>query len=364
MGSEQLARWIAVNNVPGLGPRRLSGLYREAGTLDWLFTGEVERAARSMGVTPDYLAARLGKLDLPAAARELKRCRDSNIKVVTMACPDYPALLHTIPDPPPVLYCKGRLPQPSQILLAVVGSRKATAYGRRVTRDFVRTIAASGVGIVSGLALGIDAAAHAACLDVKGYTIAVLGNGLDISYPPANRNLYARVAELGCLISEFPLDTPPRAAHFPRRNRLISGLCRGILVAEAALRSGAMITVGYALEQGRDVFAVPGNITSSASAGCNRLIEQGARPALSAAEILAELGVDAPADTPAPAAPNPTQVAILKHLDQQGVTLDDLSFLTGLTCSTLLAGLVGLELQGLVQRLPGQKYARIDRTEV
>lgn len=364
MTPEHLMRWIAISNIAGLGPRRISALFREGGKVDWLFKGRVDDAARCMGMSPDYLTTLLGKLDMPAAVRELARCREKGIQVVTLASPQYPALLQTIHDPPPVLYCKGTLPKPNQVLLAVVGSRKATGYGRRVTRDFVRVIAGAGVGIISGLALGIDATAHAACLDVGGYTAAVLGNGLDVLYPQANRNLYARVAECGCLISEFSLGTAPHAGHFPRRNRLISGLCRGILVPEAALKSGAMITVGFALEQGRDVYVVPGNITSNLSAGCNRLIDQGAKPALSPEEVLAELGVEALPAAHGPTAVDPGQAAILKHLDQQGVTLDELSFITGFSSSTLLANLVSLELQGLVQRLPGQKYARIHKTEV
>ncbi len=363
MSCEQLVRWLAVNNARGLGPRRIFSLHKQSPDLDILFNGNVITAAGLAGITPASMQRIIDGIDFDSAALLLEKCRQLEIQVVSLESREYPSLLRQIADPPPVLFYRGKLPLPQQLLLAVVGSRKATAYGKQVTAGFAKGLALAGVGVVSGLALGIDAQAHRRCLDYGGYTVAVLGCGTDVVYPASHRELYNDIATKGCLVSEFPPGTPPHSNNFPRRNRIISGLCRGVVVVEAAIKSGAMITVGYALEQGRDVYAVPGNITSPASAGCNQLIDQGARPALHVNQIIHDCGLVAVASESSPEGRGGMEQEILEKIDGQGVSLDELSHSTGLPGSVLLAHLVTLELQGLILRLPGQKYARIGGTE-
>jgi len=209
---------------------------------------------------------------------------------VIISDPDYPALLRTIPDPPPLLYVQGRIPPSTVPLLSVIGTRRATAYGRQATTQLVHDLVGHGLGIVSGLAVGIDAAAHQAALDEGGVTIAVQPNGLDTIYPPENRHLAERIIEQGAVISEHPLGEAAERSHFPPRNRIMAGLAQGVLIVEADEKSGAMITADFALEYGRDVYAVPGSIFAPSSRGVNRLIQSGAKLVLSAADIVEELG--------------------------------------------------------------------------
>ncbi len=364
MSCEQLVRWLAVNEAQGLGPRRILALYKESPRLEPLFNGDIINAAQIAGLSPGRMERIIAGIDKEAAARLWEKCCKLGISAVTLACRDYPPLLRQIADPPPVLFYRGRLPRHQQVLMAVVGSRKATAYGRQVTKVFAKALAQSGIGVVSGLALGIDGQAHRNSLEHKGYTLAVLGCGPDVVYPSSHKALYREIAEKGCLVSEFPPGTPPNSSNFPRRNRIISGLCRGVVVVEAAVKSGAMITVGYALEQGREVYAVPGNITSAASSGCNHLIEQGARPALHVNQIILDCGADPVNPESESSGQSGLSQDILSKIDGQGVSFDELSHLTGLPGSVLLGHLVTLELQGLILRLPGQKYARAGGTEV
>ena len=361
-----VTRWIALNNVPNLGPSRISAVYRQTGSIDSFFYGRAVDISDILKMNVNTISTMLKAIDLQRAKEELTLCSKRGIGVVTPGCPNYPRLLSEIHDPPPVLYYLGRLPQ-EKLLLGVVGSRKATRYGRSVASRLVSELCRGQIGIVSGLAAGIDSSAHQACLQESGYTVAVLGNGVDITYPAGNRELQRAVqGKGGCVISEFPPGTGPRSSHFPRRNRIISGLCRGLLVVEAGLKSGAMITVGFALDQGRDVFSVPGNIDSPQSAGTNHLIRMGAKPVLSVIDILEEYGLDLPlvqAKGQAGAPLDEGEEKILALIDQQGISADDLCYITGLPGGVILARLVALELKGLVCRLPGQKYVR-SSTEV
>lgn len=354
---EEIEKWLALTFVTNLGPRRIAAVYREFGGIEAFFSGSSAELAEKLGLKPTTVAAMQSALDPKKGQRALSQCRERGVGVICPESPEYPALLKECHDPPPVLYFLGKLPQGE--LLAVVGSRRATDYGRRTARSLVPTLSRGGLGIVSGLAQGIDSFAHRACLESGGYTLAVLGNGVDIFYPYANMQLQKDIlAGGGCILSEFPPGTKPRPDHFPRRNRIISGLCRGVLIIEAGLKSGAMITVGFALEQGRDVFAAPGNIDSPQSAGTNDLIRQGAKPALTAADILEEYNLDLPLVTAvgSEAAATGGEQEILALLDGQGVCLDEICFRLGLASSVALARLVALELKGLVARLPGQKY--------
>jgi DNA processing protein len=277
--------------------------------------------------------------------------------LLTLADPDYPQALLEIADPPALLYCKGRRELLGQPALGIVGSRNATPQGLRDAEAFARALADAGLTIVSGLALGIDAAAHRGGLAGAGASIAVIGTGLDRVYPARNQALARQLASDGLIVSEFALGTAPMPGHFPRRNRIISGLARGVLVVEAAPDSGSLITARVATEQGREVFAIPGSIHSPLSRGCHALIKQGAKLVESAADILDELAWEkrlAP-----PALPETGADPVLDAFDGAPVTLDALALRTGLTLDALSAKLLALELEGRVATLPGGRYQRI-----
>ncbi len=277
--------------------------------------------------------------------------------LLTLADADYPRQLLEIPDPPALLYCKGRRELLAEAGLGIVGSRNATPQGVRDAEAFAHVLSDAGLTIVSGLALGIDAAAHRGGLAGAGSSVAVIGTGLDRIYPARNQALAHRLAEAGLIVSEFPLGTPPLPGNFPRRNRIISGLCRGVLVVEAAPDSGSLITARVATEQGREVFAIPGSIHSPLARGCHALIKQGAKLVESAADILEEFAWPAQRLPAAPqhAAGDP----LLDALEGAPATLDSLAQRTGLTLDALSAKLLTLELDGRVAALPGGRYQKL-----
>lgn len=276
-------------------------------------------------------------------------------RILTIADSDYPQTLLNIPDPPLLLYVKGRCDLLNEASLAIVGSRNATTQGLRNAEAFAKSAAEAGLCIISGLAQGIDAAAHRGGLHAKGASIAVVGTGLDKVYPASNRELAHQLAQYGCIISEFPLGTPPLPANFPRRNRIISGLSLGCLVVEASLQSGSLITARMALEQGRDVFAIPGSIHSPQSKGCHSLIKQGAKLVESSQDILEELGY------PKTSMVGPTSFEhpLFAHLGFDPVDSETLAQCSGLTIAELSAILLQMELEGVVATLPGGRYQRI-----
>ena len=359
---EEVVKWIALTCVPNLGPRRIAAVYRELGSIDSFFQKNHSQLSAVLKLRLEQVKDMVMAVDLAAAKEAVAFCHRKGVELTYPQSPYYPELLKECHDPPPVLYYQGKLPQ--QHLVAVVGTRRATSYGRRVTSTLIPSLCHAGLGVVSGLARGIDTCAHKACLEEAGYTLAVLGNGVDLFYPYENHQLQKEIlARGGCLLSEFPPATKPRPSHFPRRNRIISALSLGTLVVEAGLKSGAMITVGFALEQGRDVFAVPGNIDSLQSAGTNELIRLGAKPVTTATDILEEYNLSLPLQVQslAPIPMSPEEQEIMSLLDEQGIGLDDLCFQMGVSGGVLLARLVALELKGLVERLPGQKYIRTNQ---
>ena len=287
--------------------------------------------------------------------------------LITWDSPAYPPLLRRIPDPPPMFYALGDNERLILPLLAVVGSRKPTRGGLETARAFAAGLCRAGFGIASGLALGIDAAAHTAALDAGGTTVAVLGTGIDRVYPAANQSLATRIAGAGCIVSEFALGSEALRGHFPRRNRLIAGLSLGTLVIEAAVRSGSLITARLAAEQGREVFAIPGSVRNPMARGCHRLIRDGARLVESVDDIIAELGVmtallreTALEDTaPVPDAIDPTHQALLDAMGFDPLGPDALATATGLTIAEVSSILLLLELEGHVESLPGGRYARL-----
>jgi DNA processing protein len=313
---------------------------------------------------PEALTA----LDSPqvqdAVARSLEWAAAPGHALVTLADETYPRTLLEIPDPPALLYAVGRTELLRRPAFAIVGSRNATAQGERNAESFAKTLSDAGLVIVSGLALGIDAAAHRGGLAGTGSSIAVLGTGIDIVYPRRNSALAAQIAARGVLLSEFPLGTAPASQNFPRRNRLISGLAQGCLVVEAALASGSLITARAAADQGREVFAIPGSIHSPLSKGCHALIKAGAKLVESAEDILAELGGFRPSGFASTTAQTETaDNGLLQHMGHDPVDVDSLCSRAGMSAEQVSSELLRLELDGRITSLPGGLYQRLEKGE-
>jgi DNA processing protein len=353
-----LRYWIGFNRVLGIGPAKLRALLDHFGDLEtaWRADSPDLREAGLDRRALEYLLAARAAMDLDA---EVARVQRLGARAVTWEDADYPAQLKSIAAPPPLLYIKGAFAPADEWAMAVVGTRKATAYGREVTRSLVSDLARSGVTIVSGLARGIDAAAHQAALDAGGRTIAVLGHGIDYIYPPEHRKLAGQIVEHGALISDYPVGTAPEGKNFPPRNRIISGLSLGVLVIEGEESSGAGITASFALEQGREVFAVPGNILQRSSRLPNTLIQQGATPVLSAQDILEQLNLTmvaqhAEARQVIPADAMETQ--LLGLLSAEPVHIDDIRRETDLPIAQVSSTLALMELKGMVRQVGGMNY--------
>ena len=356
-----LASWLQLTLTPGLGAAAIRGLLAQFGLPENILAAPRAQLERVAGPG----AAALLSKDATAAAveRALLWAETQGHAVVTLADATYPKLLLEIADPPPLLYAIGRVELLARPALAIVGSRNATAQGMRNAEQFAAAFSAAGLSIVSGLALGIDAAAHAGGLAGAGSTIAVLGTGVDVIYPRQNAALAARIAESGLLLSEFPLGSAGAAHHFPRRNRLISGLSQGCLVVEAALASGSLITARAAAEQGREVFAIPGSIHSPLSKGCHALIKQGAKLVESAEDVLAELTTFRRTETATTRAATSTRAdddPLLAHMGFDPVDVDSICARSGLPVERVCADLLRLELGGRVAALPGGRYQRLN----
>ena len=290
---------------------------------------------------------------------------------IALADDGYPAWLRAIADPPAALYCNGRIELHDRQAVAIVGARKATPYGLQITETLARELSGAGFTIVSGLARGIDAAAHRAALEAGGRTIAVLGCGLDVTYPPEHGRLREAITANGAVLTEFPVGTPPKPAHFPQRNRIISGLSLGVVVVEAAEDSGSLITARLALEQGREVFAVPGSIDAPLSQGPHGLIKQGAKLVETVDDIVEELlpQIELPLALPSPrrgegkfSPPRglaEVEQSMLAVMSRDPLHLDDLTERSGLTPAAVAGILLGLELKDVVRQLPGQRYYRL-----
>lgn len=348
---------MALSQVTHIGPVRLGRLRDHFGALDiaWNASESQLRGVLDERTCRAVLAAR----QRIAPDEVLERITRSGVAVVTVLEDAYPRILREIPGPPPVIYYRGSLPQSDDPTVAIVGTRRATSYGRESTTRIASELASAGVTIVSGLAKGIDGFAHRAALEAGGRTIAVLASGVDIIYPPEHRQLAERIVDSGALMSDYPPGTKPDAPNFPARNRIISGLSLATVVVEAPSRSGALITVGFAADQGRDVYAVPGSILSSASAGTNKLLRQGAIPLTSAAELLDDLHLT-PLDAPAPeqvAFPiTDEERAIYALVTAEPQHIDELAYSAGLTISAASALMTMLELKGLVANAGTQHF--------
>jgi len=350
--------YVGFNLVRGIGPARLRMLIDAFGDVERAWHAPADALYR-VGLdrrSLENLLETRARVDLD---REVRRVAAVGAHILTWEDEGYPKLLAEIPDPPPVLYVRGELKPEDAWAVAVVGTRRASTYGREVTRRLVSVLAQSGVTIVSGLARGVDAVAHQTALEAGGRTIAVLGCGIDLVYPPEHRELARRIAAQGALVSEYPLGTQPEPGNFPPRNRIISGLSLGVVITEAGRDSGALITADYAAEQGRDVFAVPGSILSAGCAGTNRLIQDGAKPVLDAADILQELNLTMVAEQKEARQALPTtetEALILAHLSAEPVHVDDLTRAVGLPVAQVTSTLALMELKGMVRQVGGMKY--------
>jgi DNA processing protein len=381
---EELRAWLRLGLTPGVGDVTARKLLAQFGLPQSVFTASEqalqrcvsENQAQALKHIPPSLEALFER-----TVNWLETDPDHR-RTLTLGDADYPQAMLDTEDPPLMLYAMGKVNQLASAFahcaasgVAVVGSRNPTPQGAQNARQFSEALARTGCTITSGLALGIDAAAHEgalACYTGNGVaTIAVVGTGLDRVYPKAHLDLAHRIAERGLLISEYPLGTPPHSANFPKRNRIISGLCKGTLVVEAALQSGSLITARLAAEQGKEVFAIPGSIHSTQARGCHALIKQGAKLVESAQDILDELGLQGSGlQAPAPSGTDTTsdtpplsglEAGLLESLGFEPTTLDTLQARSGIDTATLQALLMGLELVGVVGRLPGGKFQRLSR---
>lgn len=373
MADDEILHWLALVLTPGLGTKRMLDLLRQYGSAGAVLRQE-PRELESAGVAPAVAQSMASGCTFDEAARAVEELKTQGAEVVALTDRRYPARLREIYDPPPVLFAKGRLELLDTVMVAVVGSRRPSAYGLAVAERLGKDLAAAGVTVVSGMAKGIDTAAHGGALSAGGATVAVFGCGLDVIYPAENRKLAERIARDGLLLTEFPPGTPAHPQNFPIRNRVVSGLSEGVVVVEGKQYSGSLITARLALDQNREVFAVPGNITQPSSFGPNLLIKQGAQLVQSSQDILDGLGVDArarlarqpalPLPQPAAAPESPmshiaAQVFSFLSLDKP-VCLDDLiESLPHVSPSELIAVLFELEESGRVRQLPGRSYVKV-----
>ena len=363
--SEREARW-AFGLLPQLGGVAVRGLLAAFGSAAAAWGASRQALEQVPGIGPTTARAMRDFPWTEKLRQEQARVAATDLRVVVWGEPDYPFRLAEIPSAPPVLYIRGRLESRDEPAVAVVGSRHATAYGETIAHDLSAALARRGLTIVSGLARGIDAAAHRGTLAVGGRTLAVLGNGLDQIYPPEHRELAEQVTAAGALVSEFPLGTAPLRLHFPRRNRIISGLSLGVVVVEAGVESGALITANHALEQGREVFAVPGRVHARYSEGCNRLIKAGAKLVESWEDVLTELLPHLRPPRRAPQAERPTieltaeEQRVFDFLAEGPLHIDALIVKAGLPGGRVASALLGLEMKGTVRQLTGKVFERHD----
>lgn len=355
---EDLRYWLGFNRVRGVGPARLRMLLESFGSIRAAWEADAE-ALQAAGLDRRTLASLLQTRETVNLAQLEAAVMRAGVRVYTWDDPAYPALLRDLADSPPVLFVKGTLAETDDWAVAVVGTRKPTAYGREVAHQLTTALAQQGLTIVSGLARGVDAIAHRAALDAGGRTLAVLGCGVDRVYPEDHRRLAQDICAQGALISDYPLGTPPEAANFPARNRLISGLSRGVLVVEAGETSGALITAEFAAQQGREVLAVPGSIFSAVSVGTHRLLREGAILVTCAADVLEALHLEAVNEQREAREAIPaslTEATLLTYLTREPTHVDELARASGMPIEMVSSTLVMMELKGLARQVAPLQY--------
>jgi len=360
---------LRLSLTDGIGPKLTQSLLERFGSAEEIFAASHEELLSVPGIGPKLADSVLRARSEVDPAEELAACRSAGVAVVARGTPQYPSWLASIVDPPTVLYVQGTIKPQDAVAVAIVGSRHATSYGTQVAERLGQALARAGVTVVSGLARGIDAAAHRGALDAGGRTFAVLGSGLAKIYPPEHKALAAEVVNQGALLSESPLRADPVSGAFPQRNRVIAGLSLGVVVVEAAFRSGALITAKHAMEQGRDVFAVPGRIDSRMSHGCHQLLRDGAKLVESVDDILEELGPlpeaakrddGPPVHKPAELLLNANEKLVLTAIGEgRTTTVDELIACSGLAVAQVLTTLSVLEMRRLIKRVGGNAVMRI-----
>jgi DNA processing protein len=352
-------------HVPGVGPTRfraLLGAFQSAGAVFKASTGAL---AQIPGIDQRTAQAVKSYTDDGFAERQLTQLKKTGARLITCLDAEYPSNLKTIHDPPGILFVKGDLQPEDQFALAIVGSRKPSDYGILVTERLASTLASQGFCIISGMAVGVDTLAHKGALKAGGRTLAVLGSGLDVIYPPSNKKLYEQICNHGAVISEYPFGTKPDPGNFPQRNRVISGLSLGVVITEARKDSGSLITGNHALDQNREVYAIPGPITSKLSVGCHELIQSGAKLVQSIENITEELGskiaplMHKELEPATPPDLTPDEQAVIQTLKSEAQYIDVLSAQCNRASSETLGILLMLELKGLVKQLPGKQFMRI-----
>lgn len=362
-----LKYWLGFNLVKGIGPAKVQALLDFFGDIKAAWEAN-EAQLQQIGIDRRTIQGFLRRRETIDLEAEIAKLEENGTWLMAWDSTHYPRYLREIPNPPPLLFGQGALQESDQWAVAVVGTRRLTAYGKQVTRELVSGLVRSNVTIVSGLAKGIDSIAHQMAVDMGGRTIAVLGSGLDNIYPAQNRKLAEKIVSgQGAVLSEYALGVKPDAKNFPPRNRIISGLSLGVVIIEAGGRSGALITANFALEQNREVFAVPGNINSPASVGTNRLIQQGAKPVLNVDDILEELNLTMVLERVAvqKALPDSAEEALLlDHLSHQPVHIDALSRDCGLPSAMVSSTLTMMELKGMVQQVGGMNYVLMREPDV
>ncbi len=373
-----LRPWYELRAVPGLGDVMVCQLVQALGSPEAVLRASPDELMKVGGVGPalaKVIREGIRPEDRQAIDRELTALERLPVRVLTILDPDYPARLKTIHDPPPLLSMSGTLSETDRHAVAIVGTRHATQAGRLITEQLSRGLAAAGLTVVSGLARGIDGTSHRSALEAGGRTIAVLGCGIDRTYPPEHQSLRTKIEERGAVLSELPLGAYPHAYHFPKRNRIISGLSLGVVVVEAALQSGSLITARLAAEQGREVFAVPGSVQAEQSRGTNGLIKQGAKLVERVDDILEELlaqmepsfaaqvrdrraALTRPVQSSVPALEQ-DEAALYAALSAEPVHIDELIAKTGLPAASVSGLLLSLELKGAIRQLPGHACVKV-----
>ena len=362
-----LASWLTLARVPGVGASRFHALLRRFGSPTAALSASVDELSRTEGVGPQIARAVRGHRDQAFVDRQLRLLARHDARIVTCRDKDYPVRLREIYDPPPLLFVSGGWKAEDEQSIAIVGTRFTSAYGRKMAESFSAELSSYGFTVVSGLARGVDTLAHRAALRTNGRTVAVLGSGLDRPYPAENQKLMATIREHGAVMTEHPFGTGPDAVNFPQRNRIISGLTLGTIVVEAGKRSGALITARFALDEGREVFAVPGPLNAAGSEGVNRLIKDGTAKLIQRAEdvideLAPRLGYDPVRSEPGPAGPAfdllAEEESMYSQLSSDPQHIDHLASALSLASSQALGVLLALELKGAVRQLPGMMFVR------
>jgi DNA processing protein len=363
--AEEVLYWLALSLTPGIGSTLMRRLLDRFNTPEAVFHAPMKELSKIEGLG-EKVAREIRKGPLEKAVdRELSLLREVGGRVITLRDEEYPKRLKDIYDPPALLYVRGELKKEDEFAISIVGSRKTTPYGRWFTEKVSQELARHGVTIVSGMARGIDSLAHWGAISGGGRTIAVLGCGVDVIYPSENRNLFAKMIDRGAILSEFPMGSPPEGGHFPRRNRIISGLSLGVVVVQASEKSGSLITAGYALEQGREVFAVPGNVGTESSRGTHRLIKEGAKLVESSEDILEEILPQWRGEretTPKAEILRPDLIGeekvLYELLGETPLHIDVMIRESRLDPGKVSSLLLNLELKGLVSQWPGKCFSR------